>query len=566
MRLSPSRLLPPAAALAAALLLRLAYPPFTGADVAFFALAPLLLALRFATPRQGFRLGFLFGLAFRLTSLSWLVALKDNGGPFVLVVFGLLGLSAVTALFHALFGWLVASVWTFTRRPLLPLPWLFCSVAWLSQALIWAGCEHLVGNVLSGFPWNPLAATQVRNLPILATVALGGAPLLSAVIVVFNAGVASLVAHFIRNFVGRDEASSPDAGQGVRFRWCPRSLPLGIAVILLLVVWWRGLDRVRALDRASAAAPKFRIALVHPDAACIFERDDEAVAAANEALLSFTELASATGPDLVVWPETSLPGYIPYDRDAAALVREACSASGAPLVAGAVEYVPHFPGDDDGLIFNSALLFRDAPIIAGTYRKRHLVPFGEFIPLESKIPFLKRLAPTGFSCEPGLEPKLFEVENRSASTNRANVAFAPLICFEDVFPYLARDCAAAGAGALLSIANDAWFDGTSEPEQHLSQAILRAVETGLPMIRATNRGVTAFILPSGRILRRLGDGRGGGTPGFITAEIGVPTTPRLTPYARHGDAFFAQPCAGYVLALAIVIALRRRSRGALVRK
>ena len=78
--------------------------------------------------------------------------------------------------------------------------------------------------------------------------------------------------------------------------------------------------------------------------------------------------------------------------------------------------------------------------------------------------------------------------------------------------------------------------------------------------------MTAFILPSGRILRRLGDGRGGGTPGFITAEIGVPTTPRLTPYARHGDAFFAQPCAGYVLALAIVIALRRRSRGALVRK
>ena len=549
--------LPCAAALASAVLLSLAYPPVADANVAFFALVPLLLALRTATPRAGFRLGLAFGFVFRLLSLGWLLALKDNGGPLALVAFGLLALSAWTALFHALFGWLTAKVWSFTRRPDLPARTFFRAAAWLSEPLLWAGSEYLVGNLLTGFPWNPLAATQTSNLALLSVVSIGGATMLSALLVAVNGGVASLLSRIWRDYIAPRFMPSAQCAPPSKL---PRTIPLGFALILIVAAWWRGIDHVRALDRASVAAPRFRIALIHPDAACIFERDDAAVKAANEALLSFTELASATGPDLVVWPETALPGFVPYDKDAAALVKDACGASGAPLLAGAVEYIPRFPGDNDGLIFNSALLFRSAPIIDGKYRKRHLVPFGEFIPLESKVPLLKRLAPTGFSCEPGLETALFDVANVSAATNNATVSFAPLICFEDAFPYLARDCAEECANVLVSLANDSWFDGTSEPEQHLRQAILRAVETGLPVVRATNRGVTAFILPNGRVVRRIGDGRGGGTPGFITAEIGIGPDPRKTPYTRFGDALFARPCAGYLLALVIVAFIARKKR------
>lgn len=547
-----------AAALVSSFLLWLAFPPAADANAAFFALVPLLLALRSATPRAGFRLGFAFGFVFRLLSLGWLLALKDNGGPLALVALGLLALSAWTALFHGLFGWLAAKAWNFTRRPGLPSPTAFRAAVWISEPILWAGSEYLVGTILSGFPWNPLSATQTDNLALLSVVSIGGAQMLSALLVAVNGGVASLLSRIWCDAIApRFAAGRASGGTATRSR-LPRTIPLALSLMLLVAAWWRGIDHVRALDRANLSAPRFRIALIHPDAACIFARDDAAVFSANAALRSYTELASATGPDLVVWPETSLPGYVPYDRDAAELVRDACRDSGAPLVAGAVEYVPHFPGDRDGLIFNSALFFRASPVIDGTYRKRHLVPFGEFIPLESRIPALKRLAPTGFSCEPGLEPKLFDVSNVSDATNRTTVSFAPLICFEDAFPYLARECAIAGADALVAIANDSWFDGTREPEQHLRQAILRAVETGLPMVRATNRGVTAFILPNGRVVRRIGDGRGGGTPGFATAEIGIAPEPRPTIYVRFGDALFARPCAGYLLALVLLSALARR--------
>ena len=566
MRSPLKKMLPPLAALASAALLRAALPPLSNSEVAFFAVVPLLLALRRAAPRQGFRLGGLFGLAYWLSSLSWLAALRNNGGPLPLVVFGLLALSAWMSLFNAVFGWLSASLWTFSRRDGLPAAPFFRAAAWLCEPLLWAGAEYLASTLFTGFPWNPVAATQTPNLALLSVTSLGGAQLLSALVITSNSAVASMLSGVWHDVVApRFHATRPQpiprppslkTGAG-HFR-CPRTLPLAFASILLLAAWWRGIDRVRALDHASLAAPQFRIALVHPDAACIFERDDDAVAAANKNLLSFTELASATSPDLVVWPETSLPGYIPYDREAAALIRDACQSSGAPLLAGGVEYAPRFPGDDNGLIFNSAILFDATPSIRASYRKRHLVPFGEYIPLESRIPALKRLAPTGFSCEPGIDATLLAIEKRHSEKPRAAATLAPLICFEDAFPYLARQSALSGADAIVSIANDAWFDGTSEPEQHLSQAILRAVETGLPVIRSTNRGVTAFVLPSGRILRRIGDGFGAGTPGFITAEIGITKNPARTTYARFGDALFACPCAGLLLGLAAALLLIRR--------
>lgn len=557
------RFIPYIAAAASAALLRLALPPVSSADVAFFALVPLMLALRSApAPRDGFRLGVAFGLLFRLMSLSWLLALRHNGGPFPLVLFGWIALSAYTALFNGAWGWLVAKLWRLSRREGMPSPLLFQAAAWLSEALLWAGSEHLVGTLLTGFPWNPLAATQAANPPLLSAAAIGGATMLSAIIAAVNSGVASLLARIWRDAIaprfakGDGAAPQPAPRRSSRV---PRTLPLFAALAVVVATWWHGIDRARRIERQNLSAPRFRIAVVHPDAPCIFERDDDSVTAANEALLSFTELASSTGPDLVVWPETSLPGYIPYDRDAAELVREACAASGAPLVAGGVEYRPRFKGDKDGLIFNSAFLFRSAASIEAAYRKRHLVPCGEYIPLESKFPALKRFAPTGFSCEEGLGPETFAIENKSAATNVVKAAFAPLICFEDVFPYLARESAEAGAAAIISIANDAWFDGTSEPEQHLSQAILRAVETGLPVIRATNRGVSAFILPNGRVLRRLGDGTGSGSPGFVTAEIGIVPNPEATPYAKYGDRIFATPCAGYFAGLLVAaLALGRR--------
>lgn len=552
LHISKTKIVPFAAAAASGVLLRFAFPPFSNGDIAFFALIPLLLALRASTPRAGFRLGLIFGLVFRISSQWWIAVLKDNGGPLPLVVLGIIALSTWIALFSGIFGWLSSSLWSLSRRADLPLPGLFQSWAWLSEALLWAGCDYLAGTVLSGFPWNPLAATQSRNLALLSLLSIGGAPLLSALIVAVNSGLASLFYRIWSDAILPRFPQLASSSVTRRPSRIPRSLPLGFALSLLVAVWWHGIDRVRAFERSFRNLPRFRVALIHPESPCIFERDDDAVRLSNETLLSLTALASSTSPDLVVWPETSLPGYMPYDPDATRIVREACATSAAPLAAGAVEYLPTFPGDIDGLIFNSAFLFKNASIVC-TYRKRHLVPFGEFIPLETKIPALKRLAPAGFSCEPGRDIALFDIANQSSSSNNATAKIAPLICFEDVFPQLARESATSGASALLSLANDAWFGGTCEPEQHLRHAIMRAVETGLPVIRATNQGVTAIILPNGRIQQRLDPGE----PGFLTADVPIAPNPPMSFFTRHGDSCFALPCAGYVFGLAFASLLNR---------
>ena len=561
------RRLPFAAALLSSLLLWLAFPPAGSADAAFFALVPLLVVLRVAgSPRRGFALGYAFGLAFRLGNLSWLLALRNNGGPVALVVLGLAALSAYAALYTGLFGLAVASLWKFARKDDIPAPWLFRAGAWICEPLLWVGAEHLVGSVLSGFPWNPLAATQYKNLALLSCLSLFGTATLSALLVAVNAGIASLALRIwddalAPRFAAFAGGGQPDAAQ--RRSKVPRSLPLFLALLAVIAVWWNGMTKVRKADIAAAAAPKFRISVVHPDLPSIFERAGMTVEAACETLLSYAELAGSTGPDLTVWPETSLPGYIPYDKDAARLIQDACVRTGAPLVAGGVEYVPRpGGGEDDCLIFNSAFQFVEGPAIAGRYRKRHLVPFGEFIPFESKIPALKRLAPTGFSCEAGTESVLFEIQGRASASNGVRIVGAPLICFEDVFPYLARDAALAGADVLVSLANDSWFDGSAESEQHLAQSVMRAVETGLPVIRSTNRGVSAFILPNGRILRRLGNGRGSGTPGFIVDDFGIP--PRRgkadTFYVRHGDGLVGTPCSGLLLGIALAVWIVRRAK------
>lgn len=543
------------AVIASALLLASAYPPINSGTTAFIALVPLLIVLRHTEPKRGFFLGWLFGFIFRLINLSWLIALKDNGGPLVLVAVGLVALSAYTAIYTGLFSYVVTSFWHVAKKKDIPMPMLFRAIAWISEPILWIGAEYLVGSVLTGFPWNPLAATQVNNLALLSSVSLFGAATLSAIVVLVNSAISSFAIRLWYDLLAPRFKNTNDEPMQ-RPSKAPRTIPLTLTIILLIVICWLGIDKVREIDRNALLGQKFKIALVHPDIPCIFERNDSSIEAANEALLTYTKIAAAAKPDATIWPETSLPGFIPYDKQAAELITDALTETKTPLIAGGVEYF-RVANNQDGLIYNSAFLFTPGPAIADVYRKRHLVPCGEYIPLESKFPILKRFAPTGFSCEAGTEQKTFSI-SKNIGTNKVEIQLAPLICFEDVFPYQARDAALNGASALICLANDAWFDGTCESEQHLAQAILRAAETRLPVLRSTNRGVTALILPNGRVIQRLGNGRGSGTPGFLIAEAAIDPTPKKTFYTRYGDTFLSIPAAGLLIGAALAIALVRR--------
>jgi apolipoprotein N-acyltransferase len=567
LRQSVTNRLPLTAALLSGLILGLAFPPVGQSDAAWFALVPLLLALRQATPRGGFRLGWCAGFVFWLGNLAWLWRLIDNGGPLPLVLLGHGALAAYCALYAGLFGLAVA--WLWRQERIRNHPWLRVLMTVVVAPLLWAGSEWFRGTLLTGFAWNALGISQYRNLALIQGAAWGGMSLVSALLVAVNGGIACFLERLWSEVVVA-RRRRPAAGGEVRpRRFAPRATELTLALLLVVVCWSHGLDHVRTLDRAIRAAPVWKLALLHPEAPSIFQQNDGTWEAAMELQRSYAELAGAVGPDLCLWPETSLPGAGPLDADTVELATNITALAASPLLAGGLEIEPG-PGWEwqiGARYYNAAFLFDTRGRAVATYRKQHLVPFGEFIPLDRRFPWLARLSPIGYSCTPGASSGIMTLAPKGHD-GRAPLRLAPLICFEDTLPHLARRAARDGATLLANLTNDAWFDGSSEAEQHLAQAVFRCVETGLPMVRSSNRGVTCAILPNGRVVQRIGQGDGAGTPGILFAAPGVPPQPATTPFVRHGHLLLAWPGAALLLTVLLLAALdawRKRHRPASAR-
>ena len=190
--------------------------------------------------------------------------------------------------------------------------------------------------------------------------------------------------------------------------------------------------------------------------------------------------------------------------------------------------------------YNSSFLLNPEGKLVDGYKKRNLVIFGEYIPLVRWVPFMKWFTPIPGGFTPGERATFFELGDLKVKTS-------PLICFEDMFPQLARDCAAGDTDFLVNMTNDGWFGESAEPWQHAAGAVFRAVENDRPLLRCTNTGLTCWIDAQGRLREIFRDSRGSVYgPGFMTAEI-----PLLTPgeghsrtfYNLHGD-WFGWACVG----------------------
>lgn len=242
-------------------------------------------------------------------------------------------------------------------------------------------------------------------------------------------------------------------------------------------------------------------------------------------------------PDLIVWPETSVPQLLNHAGDTLRAIAD--SAHGVPVLLGVQRA-------EDGAYFNSAVLLDGAGSITQIYDKAHLVPFGEYVPFgEVMARFgiygFASQAGAGYAAGPGAQ--VLDLPIGSA---------LPLICYEAVFP---QDVNAADRRPemLVQITNDAWFGTRSGPYQHLVQARMRALEQGLPMIRAANTGVSAMIAPDGQLLDSLPLG----VAGAIDAALPMPLP--ATVYSRSGDWPVAVLCA--ILALAALRLSRRGTAG-----
>ena len=521
------------AALLSAALLVAAFPPFGETASIAVALAPLLAVARLASPKKAAWTWFGGGFAFWFTTLAWMPAICKNNGPWPLVALGWLGLAALCSGYFALFGWLSARAW---RR--------FGRWGLAFEPVLWAGVEWLRGWLFTGFAWNFLGTALVPIPDFLAPARAGGVYLVSALVVLVNGVFATLACRVVAQ-MRREE---PTGG-----RWV-RSLETAVPLAVVLLVSWlsRAPQPTTHEPRTTNHEPRttnhesrtttheprttnhesLRVALVQRNAPCVFraglERQDPV-----EAFKRLMVTTASARPDLVVWGESAMSefGRLASEQAHRAARYFSSMAGGAALLAGG-----DFSEETDGnvRIYNGAGLYVQSGdgVSLQAYGKQHLVPFGEYIPFDKWIPALQGLSPIGVSLYPG-EAKVLDVPTADGGT----VKVAPLICFEDTLPSLARRGAALGAQAIVLITNDSWFSNSWEAEQHAWQAVLRAVETGIPVIRVGNSGVTGVIDASGRA-RWLTDGSGRplvDLPGCQLETVQVRTPPRPTPYTRFGD-------------------------------
>lgn len=515
-----------AAWLVPALLMWAAFPPLGEKFDIIFALAPLLWAARRPDRRKAVRILFFNGLAFWLATLSWMPAIVKNGGPWPLVALGWFALAAYCAAYFAAFGFLSCETWRWARRGAY---WRRLFAILVAEPVLWAGLELVRSRFGGGFSWNQ-AGVPIVNAGFSRLASFGGVYLVSAATVLIAGTLASAADRIADSMRKIPAVSVP--------RWL-RSLEtlLPMAVVFAL-------HCIPSPSPVAKADSAVTVALVQRNFPCAFASGDrEDPATAYRRLFA---AVSALKPDLVVLPESAMGEFGAVDSPrAAAFARAALSATGADaILAGGSRR------DAEKREYNSAALYTPGGL-AAVYDKVHLVPFGEFIPLDKVFTALQRLAPVG-SCSPG-ELKTLEM---------GGLKLGVAICYEDTDSAQARRLAADGAQMLVFITNDSWFSHSEETVQHAWQARARAVETGLPVVRCANSGVTGVISQAGTA-EWLVDANGKAlvdSQGTFASRVMPSDGVTTTPYVALGDlplalAFLA------VLALLATDAIVRRKTG-----
>jgi apolipoprotein N-acyltransferase len=258
---------------------------------------------------------------------------------------------------------------------------------------------------------------------------------------------------------------------------------LPVCVIIVLNIY--GFQRIQSIE-ASRPENSIRVALIQPAFPQTLIWDSQEDQSRFDDLLKLSEAALQLDVDLLVWPEGAFPGNI----DSSKPMWDLLHRYQAWLCFNGTDVDVETLNTDDPTTFNAAFLMNPSGQLKDTYHKRHLVMFGEYVPLEQWFPFLKMLTPIEQLLHPENNQEAFHLPEK-------DVRFFPLICFEDVMPYLSLE-ATQEIDYLLNLTNDGWFKDSAAQYQHAGLAAFRSIETGLPMIRCGNNGLTCWIDPAGR--------------------------------------------------------------------
>jgi apolipoprotein N-acyltransferase len=482
-------------ALASGILLALSFPRFGHPAFGWIALVPLLLALTGWRGRPGripgqpplraFALGVTAGVVYFVGTVYWTGTVVATFGdvPTVLAMFGMVLLALYLALYPAVTALVTSRLIARGGAGAL----FFAPPAWVAT-------EFFRGYAFGGFPWVPLGNSQVTVLPIAQLASVLGVYGVSLLVALVNATIAYAVIT-----TGRSRRNA-----------------IAVVAVLVAAVGAWGTWRIREGSLTREGTP-LRVGLVQGNIEQTAKWDPKQARRIFTTHIAMTRDLVKRGAQYVIWPESSTPFNFEQDASGQAQLRALAREVGVPILFGSDQLVagatPH--------LYNAAFLLAPDGRTAGVYRKIHLVPFGEFIPMKNWLYFATPLVQSLVDYAPGETMVMLPVDSHLTST---------AICYEVVYPSLIRQAVAGGSELLTTITNDGWYGYSSAPYQHFEMASMRAIEQGRFLARAANTGISGVVDPYGRVLDKSS----------IFQEVGLVDEVRLlrnrTIYSTIGDA------------------------------
>ena len=416
-----------------ALLLILSFPSFNLNYFAFIGFVPLFIAIEDKSSKKAFLISYICGFIFYLGTLYWL---------YHVTVIGLIGVCIYLTVYFGIFGIVVSRLGI-----------LLAPVAWII-------IEYIQTNIpIMGFGWTSLGYSQYRNLPLIQIADFSGVYGVSFIVMMVNVAIYRVLKKSFREVI--------------------------IAVLVLIAVF--GYGTVRESSERYVKAVK--ISVVQGNIPQELKWDPDAQDMIIEKYIALTKMAALDNPDLIVWPETSFPGFFEIDEDMTDKVLSLAREVKIPLLIGVNT-------EKDEKYFNSAALISSEGKMTYKYDKIHLVPFGEYVPFSNKLPMLHKLVMGELGeFTPGKEFTIFDFKAK----------FGALICFEDIFPKISKKFVKNGARFLVVMTNDAWYGRSGAAYQHAACSVFRAIENRVYVVRCANTGYSCFIDSRGRIYDSLSD-------------------------------------------------------------
>jgi len=462
---------------------------------------------------RAFELGLLTGLVYLAGTLYWITRVMVTYGGLQTSVAVLVNaaLVAYLALFPAAFGVIVRRI-VIANGPL----------AIMAAPLVWVTTELGRTYLLTGFPWVLLGYSQATVLPIAQLASVFGVYGVSMVVAAVSAALAAIA-----------------LGPQRRDLRIVAPAAVVFAIVVVVAVWGR--QRAARADWTRSGDP-VRVGLVQGNVEQGVKYDAAHAASIFQDYLRLTRQALDGRAEFVLWPESSTPFMFEENPIEAEQVRALARRAHVPILLGSDQIEWQVTGSRrvPARYFNSAFLVEPDGSTGSVYRKIHLVPFGEYVPLKRVLFFAAPLVEAVSDFSAGDKVELLPIGPHQIST---------AICYDIVYPNLVRRFVRDGSELLTTITNDAWFGTTSAPYQHFEQASMRAIEEGRYLVRSANTGISGIVDPYGRVLER--------TAVFQqTVLVGPARFLRTsTFYARHGDVL---AYAAAIATLALLVASGRR--------